>query len=197
MTNPKILIVEDEGMTAMELQNQLKREGYDVPSIASSREEAIKKAIKIKPDLIIVVDGQELIKTQEFDFAIVDFAQYIESLTRDILRQYDVDSNRIALNLNIDHLMLDLNTSLLCGLIVNELITNYFKNALLKRKIHKINVDFRINDKNFVLTVTDNCNAYFENINFLYLNLKLKMLVKQLGGIIRLDEDSSEIKIIF
>ncbi|WP_414468730.1 response regulator [Methanobacterium sp. ACI-7] len=55
-----ILIVEDEGLTALELQNILKVEGYGVPFIASSGEEAIKKVIQIEPDLIlmdIMLDG--------------------------------------------------------------------------------------------------------------------------------------------
>ena len=51
MKSPRILIVEDEGLTAIELQNNLKNGGYNVPSIAVSGEEAITKAIKIKPDL--------------------------------------------------------------------------------------------------------------------------------------------------
>ena len=50
----KILVVEDEGLTAMELQRKLKTWGYDVPSFAFSRKEAVKKAKEIKPDLILM-----------------------------------------------------------------------------------------------------------------------------------------------
>lgn len=146
------------------------------------------------------VTNQEIEKIQEpLDFAIVDFAQYIESLIEDSLCQYNVESNPIDLNLNVDNVMLDLNTSLSCGLIVNELVKNSLKNALLKTEICKINIDFHISGENFVLTVSDNCNNYSESSNSQYGDYKLvNMLVKQLGGRIQLDEnDSSQIKIIF
>jgi PAS domain S-box-containing protein len=54
MRNSKILIVEDEGLTAMELQQKLKFWGYDVPSFAFSKKEAVMKAKKIHPDLILM-----------------------------------------------------------------------------------------------------------------------------------------------
>lgn len=54
MTAAKILVVEDEGLTAMELQRKLKTWGYDVPSFAFSRKDAVKKAKEIKPDLILM-----------------------------------------------------------------------------------------------------------------------------------------------
>ncbi|MEN6573758.1 PAS domain S-box protein [Methanobacterium aggregans] len=54
MAGEKILVVEDEGLTAMELQRKLKFWGYDVPTFAFSRREAVKKAEEIKPDLILM-----------------------------------------------------------------------------------------------------------------------------------------------
>lgn len=54
MPAAKILIVEDEGLTAMELQRKLKLAGYDVPTFAFSGKEAIKKAEEIKPDLVLM-----------------------------------------------------------------------------------------------------------------------------------------------
>jgi PAS domain S-box-containing protein len=54
MPAAKILIVEDEGLTAMELQRKLKLTGYDVPTFAFSGKEAIKKAEEIKPDLVLM-----------------------------------------------------------------------------------------------------------------------------------------------
>ncbi|BDZ69944.1 response regulator [Methanobacterium petrolearium] len=54
MSEAKILVVEDEGLTAMEIQRKLKNWGYEVPSFAFSREEAVKKAKDIKPDLILM-----------------------------------------------------------------------------------------------------------------------------------------------
>lgn len=54
MSAAKILVVEDEGLTAMELQRKLKTWGYEVPSFAFSRKDAVRKAKEIKPDLILM-----------------------------------------------------------------------------------------------------------------------------------------------
>jgi PAS domain S-box-containing protein len=54
MSASKILIVEDEGLTAMELQQKLKFWGYEVPTFAFSKKEAVIKAKKMKPDLILM-----------------------------------------------------------------------------------------------------------------------------------------------
>ena len=54
MNKPKILIVEDEGLTAFALQRKLKKWGYDVPNFTVSGKDAIKKAFSMDPDLIIL-----------------------------------------------------------------------------------------------------------------------------------------------
>ncbi|MCK4906750.1 MAG: PAS domain S-box protein, partial [Spirochaetes bacterium] len=56
----KILIVEDEGIVAKDIQNILKTLGYTVVGISSSSEDAIKKTEEMRPDLVlmdIVLDG--------------------------------------------------------------------------------------------------------------------------------------------
>jgi len=54
MVHTKILVVEDESIIAKDIQNRLKSWGYAVPAIASSGEEAIKKAAGIQPDLVLM-----------------------------------------------------------------------------------------------------------------------------------------------
>ncbi|MBZ2167100.1 PAS domain S-box protein [Methanobacterium spitsbergense] len=54
MSAETILVVEDEGITAMGLQRQLRFWGYDVPTFAFSKKEAVQKAKEIKPDLILM-----------------------------------------------------------------------------------------------------------------------------------------------
>ncbi|WP_424358377.1 DUF835 domain-containing protein [Methanocella sp. MCL-LM] len=50
----KILVVEDEHIVAMDLQSRLVSLGYEVPETASSGEEAVEKAGRIRPDLILM-----------------------------------------------------------------------------------------------------------------------------------------------
>ena len=57
MAKAKILVVENEAIIARDIQDKLEDLGYDVPAIASSGEEAIKKAEEIKPDLVLMNIG--------------------------------------------------------------------------------------------------------------------------------------------
>lgn len=54
MAQSQILIVEDEGIVALELRNRLSSMGYQVTGVADTGEKAIKKASQLKPNLILM-----------------------------------------------------------------------------------------------------------------------------------------------
>lgn len=54
MAATRILIVEDEGIVALDIQQQLIGLGYDVPAMAASGEDAIRKAAETRPDLVLM-----------------------------------------------------------------------------------------------------------------------------------------------
>jgi two-component system, response regulator PdtaR len=54
MAGETILVVEDEGISAIEIQECLESLGYYVPSTAKTGNEAIQEAFSIKPDLILM-----------------------------------------------------------------------------------------------------------------------------------------------
>ena len=65
----KIMIVEDETITAMSLRTRLKSLGYEVCGLLSTGEQAIKHMEKERPDLVIMdiilagkIDGIEAVK---------------------------------------------------------------------------------------------------------------------------------------
>lgn len=61
MTGKTILVVEDERIIADDIRATLVALGYNVPHIASTGEDAIRKAVEIKPDLVlmdIILKGQ-------------------------------------------------------------------------------------------------------------------------------------------
>jgi two-component sensor histidine kinase len=142
------------------------------------------------------MDNNELGIFQD-DFAFVDFAQYVESLVNDLKGSYNLDP-AVDINLNIENIMLDLDTSLSYGLIINELLKSSIKNLHFK-KACSINIDFHLDNSKFILTINDNYNNYPEmlktkNSSFNVINT----LVKQHQGTIGFNEDKkSEIKVIF
>ena len=66
MTQTQIIIVEDEGVVALDIQNRLENNGYHVSAIVNSGEEALRKVEEIQPDLVLMdihlageIDGVE------------------------------------------------------------------------------------------------------------------------------------------
>ncbi len=56
-TPPKILIVEDQQIVAMDLAARIARLGYGSAGTASSGEEALRKAEQVQPDLVLMDVG--------------------------------------------------------------------------------------------------------------------------------------------
>jgi CheY-like chemotaxis protein len=48
------MVVEDEAVIALRLQQMLIKMGYDVPDVVYSGEEALEKAMSLRPDLILM-----------------------------------------------------------------------------------------------------------------------------------------------
>jgi PAS domain S-box-containing protein len=86
----QILVVEDEKIVAKDIQNRLRNFGYAVPAIASSGEEAIKKAAEVQPDLVLMdimlnksMDGVETAKQirERFNIPVVYLTAYADDST--------------------------------------------------------------------------------------------------------------------
>jgi two-component system cell cycle sensor histidine kinase/response regulator CckA len=54
MTSVRIFIVEDENIVALDMQKRLEKLGYLVAGIAATGEEAVKKVIELKPNLVLM-----------------------------------------------------------------------------------------------------------------------------------------------
>ncbi len=90
MSKARILVVEDERITAEDIKDGLKSLGYEVPSIVHSGEEAVCKAGELRPDLILMdiklegkMDGIEAageIK-KHFDIPVIYLTAYSDEST--------------------------------------------------------------------------------------------------------------------
>lgn len=146
---------------------------------------------------------------QSEDFAMIDFADYIRDMTDYLFDFYAVDSNLIALKMDIESIPLDIDVSIPCGLIINELVTNSLKHAFpTKRPANEaknkgeIWIKFHSYDNNTILTVADNGIGFPESFELGYAETSglrlVNKLVKQLNGKIELNiNEGTEFKIIF
>ncbi|MGA2611986.1 MAG: response regulator [Spirochaetia bacterium] len=54
MSKARIMIVEDEGVVALQIRESLEAMGYAVPLVALTGEEAVDKLLETEPDLILM-----------------------------------------------------------------------------------------------------------------------------------------------
>jgi two-component sensor histidine kinase len=85
----------------------------------------------------------------------VNFEQYTAELISEINSSYPSISGSIKVNTTIGKLVLNINTAVPCGLILNELLTNCYKHAFANRLQGTIEVSFSRENNYYVLVVTD------------------------------------------
>lgn len=125
------------------------------------------------------------------DIEKIDFSDYPQTLALDIFRSYVNDANQIKLNVDTDNVMLDIDTAIPLGLILNELISNSLKYAFPEDKRGQLTVEFHLKDDKYKLIVSDDGIGIPEGLNYEELDsLGLKLvysLANQIGAKIKLD----------
>lgn len=137
---------------------------------------------------------------QSEDLTNVNFARYVKNLIDDLFNSYGVDPNKIQLEMNIEEVILNIETAIPGGLIVNELISNTLKHAFPNGQ-GKIHLELVKKDGNYVLKIKDNGKPYpegFEVDKTDTLGMKLiSNLVEQLDGKMSLNTTDKEFRIEF
>ena len=87
----------------------------------------------------------------------IDFADYLRSLTRSLQQSYSKKSRGVQIAVEVDDVMLGVDSAVPCGLIVNELVTNCFKYAFPADTGGEIHIGMkREGEEGLVLSVADN-----------------------------------------
>jgi PAS domain S-box-containing protein len=73
----------------------------------------------------------------------LDFAAYVESLTRDLFSAYCLEPSRIRLEREVEDIYLSLQQAIPCGLILNELLSNSLKHAFRDGRSGTIRISAR------------------------------------------------------
>src|SRR5579884_79690 len=140
---------------------------------------------------------------QSKDLARINLAEYIRDLATNLFHSYGVSSTAIKLKITADDTLLDINTAVPLGLVINELVSNSLKHGFPKEREGKINIELRSdNNGKFTLTVSDNGVGFSKDLDFQNtksLGLRLvRTLTDQLKGNIEIRSNGgTEFKIIF
>jgi PAS domain S-box-containing protein len=152
--------------------------------------------------LSLLKESQNRIKTMAYiheslyqnkTFTSINFSDYISTLSSNILQSYAASSQKVKLELDIQKIILNLDTSIPAGLIINELVTNSIKHAFTGSNEGIIYINLHTKDNVLFLEVSDNGKGFpkdidFKNTNSLGLQL-VNTLVEQLNGKLELNDN--------
>ncbi|MDG2369599.1 MAG: histidine kinase dimerization/phosphoacceptor domain -containing protein [Flavobacteriales bacterium] len=156
--------------------------------------------VEDKKTLDILRESQNRVKSMSFihenlyrtkDFNKIDFTEYIENLTKSMIHSYQYSENNISLILDLDNVLLSIDISIPCGLIINELLSNALKYAFPIKKTGTILISVKKqSNKRIQIIVEDNGVGYTkgldsENEGSLGM-LLVRTLIEQIDGKIEL-----------
>ena len=123
-------------------------------------------------------------------FSSIYFPAYVSDLVRDLIGAYSLGKG-INVDLDVDPVLLNIDTAIPLGLIINELVTNALKHAFPPADSGTVAVGLHRTGAGLTLTVSDNGTGLPEDIDFRNspsLGMQLVMtLVEQIEGAIELD----------
>lgn len=140
---------------------------------------------------------------QSKDCAKINFSDYLTDLTHYLFRAYGVNVDKIALELEIDEVTLNINTAIPCGLIISELVSNAIKHAFPNQKNGVINVTLHSDLRQRInLTIKDNGVGFpkiYDIKKTKSLGLQLvNILISQIEGTLEINQsEGTEFRICF
>lgn len=96
----------------------------------------------------------KLYNTRDYDQ--IDFSEYVKSLAENFTTTYGLRMKNIRINIDIMNILLNIDTAIPCGLIINELVSNAVKYAFPDNRGGEIFISLKKKDsRKFVLSLRD------------------------------------------
>ncbi|MDP3623236.1 MAG: histidine kinase dimerization/phosphoacceptor domain -containing protein, partial [Methanobacteriaceae archaeon] len=191
--------LEEKEILLREIHHRVKNNLQIISSLLNLQ----KRYVNDKQALNLFQESQNRVKSmsmiheslyQATDLGHIDFSVYISKLSIELMSSYGVNTNQISLKREVEEVVLDINTAIPCGLIINELMTNCIKYAFPEGRKGTITIKFFLEDEQYVLEVSDDGIGLPEDIDFKKMkSLGIRLvnsLVGQLDGTIELDTSS-------
>lgn len=139
---------------------------------------------------------------QKEDLSGINFSDYIHHIIRELKAVYSIDVRKIAVKINVEDIVLEVDSAIPCGLIINELITNCFKYAFPGDRTGEVVVSFTKEGNTYRLSIRDNgvgLPAGFDYRQTSTLGMEIvNVLTKQLLGTLNVRSDGgTEVFIAF
>jgi two-component sensor histidine kinase/sensor domain CHASE-containing protein len=200
--------IEEKEVLLREIHHRVKNNMQVVSSLLLLQTQNIKdeKYLNIFNDsnnriLSIALIHEKLYESK--NFVNIDIKEYITELVSNLLDSYGRTGN-VKFEINVENVSLDINNSVPCGLIINELVTNSLKHAFPEGRQGIIKITFTLKDNNMLqLSISDDGigipkDMDIRNTDSLGLHLVTSIAENQLHGeIILLRDRGTEFQINF
>ena len=187
--------LKEKELLLMEIHHRVKNNLMVISSLLNmqSRQIKDKKVLSLLKDSQSRARSMGLIHEKLYsstDLKQINFGEYINDITEELFKTYSTNPN-ITLKMDVEDLMLDINTTIPLGLIVNELVSNSLKYAFTDEEKGTVTVKFHQKDDVYTLTVGDDgaglpADLDLQNTESLGMQL-VKSLTEQLEGELKLD----------
>ncbi len=114
---------------------------------------------------------------QSEDFAVINFDKFTTDLINYLSDIYVIDKKKLQVNMNMQVVLMDINTSIPLGLILNELLSEKLKN-----NSSMINIGLKL-DENEVFKLSLNYDGFSDDAELKTPELRfIRTILEQLGG---------------
>ena len=153
--------LEDKNILLKEIHHRVKNNLQVVSSLLNLQSRHVEDTLARKA----LKEGQNRVKSmalihqklyQEDNLTGIRIKEYIEKLTQSLFHSYNISSDKIKLELDIENLNLDVDTLIPLGLIINELVSNALKHAFEGTTSGRVQVSLKESDNQLKLEVSDN-----------------------------------------
>jgi two-component sensor histidine kinase len=102
---------------------------------------------------------------QSKDLARIDFGAYVRSLAKQVVHSYGKRAAEVQTRIEVEEILLSVDTGIPCGLIINELLSNALKHAFPDGK-GTVVVGMNRQDGQYVLRVADDGIGFPKDLDF-------------------------------
>lgn len=167
--------------------------------------------LKDRGTINLLKECQNRIKTMAFiheslyqnkDFSQINFSEYIITLVKNLFYSFETNQQKIKTHFAVDTIFLNLDVSIPCGLIMNELVSNALKYAFDDGREGTVFITLKKEKGKIKMAVADNGRGMPEHVNFRStetLGLQLvTTLTEQINGTITMNRNKgTTFEIIF
>ncbi len=163
--------LEQKEMLLKEIHHRVKNNLMIISSLLSIQS----RFIKDKEALGIFKESQNRAKSMALiherlyrstDLKRIDIGDYIRTLSNDLFHTYVVNSQKIQIKLDVEDVMVDINTAIPLGLIINEIITNALKHAFPNDMQGTLLISFHRIDDKLKLEVSDDGIGFPKDLDY-------------------------------